>query len=84
MNPSKNSFFTTGPCGVGKTTLGKFTSTDVKIHFIDHDEMKEKSNHFPYPCSVTKLNIDNCLREYFQVEGNPDRFVFAVGGDFNL
>jgi shikimate kinase len=74
-------YFIAGPCGIGKTTLGKLLSEELKLRFIDHDEMKEKVNHYPYPCSVSKLNIAECLRESLVIEGNPNSFIFAAGGD---
>jgi hypothetical protein len=81
IKSSKNRYFLAGPCGVGKTTLGKILSTKLELHFIDHDEMKEKINRFPFPCSISNLNIDECLKESILAEGKPDGFIFAVGGD---
>ncbi len=77
----KENFLLAGPCGIGKTALGKRLSERGGLHFIDHDEMKGKINRYPFPCSLANLDLDDCLRESLLIEGNPDAFVFAVGGD---
>jgi shikimate kinase len=77
---SKERYFIAGPCGIGKTTLGKQLSAKLKLHFIDHDIMKEKVENYPFPCSIQNLNLDDCLNKSLLLEGNPNSFVFAIGG----
>ena len=70
-----------GPCGVGKTTVSRILAEKLNFSFIDHDEMKEKTSQSPFPCSVSKLDLDVCLSKSLELTGNPDAFIFAVGGD---
>jgi hypothetical protein len=78
---SKERYFFAGPCGIGKTTLGKLLSKKLGLNFIDHDEMKDKIKLNPNPCSLSYLNLDDCFRASLTVEGNPNTFIFSVGGD---
>jgi Shikimate kinase len=77
---SNERYFIAGPCCIGKTTLGKQLSAKLKLHFIDHDLMKEKVENYPFPCSIQNLNLDDCLNKSLLLAGNPNSFVFAIGG----
>ena len=81
LDLSRERYLIAGPCGIGKTTLGKLLSQKLNIRFIDHDEMKGRVNLSPSPCSASRLRLDDCLREILDLEGHPNAFVFAIGGD---
>jgi hypothetical protein len=81
LDLSTERYLIAGPCGVGKTTLGKLVSQTLGVHFIDHDEVKERVKLNPSPCSASRLMLDDCLGGILNLEGHPDAFVFAIGGD---
>lgn len=67
-----------GPCGVGKTTLGMRLAMEMDMVCIDHDEIKSKVGA---SCSVTRLDLHQCLLKGLELHGHPERFIFALGGD---
>ena len=73
-----------GPCGVGKTTVGAWLANLLLARFVDFDRLR--SQYFPAetavapsPFSVSYLDLLECLPAIrAQV---PADFVLAIGGD---
>jgi hypothetical protein len=84
QNPFKETFvgfLLSGPCGVGKTTLGMRLATKMNAACIDHDEIKGEVSASFSACSVARLDLHQCLLKGLELHGHPKRFIFALGGD---
>jgi hypothetical protein len=73
----------TGPCGVGKSTIGQAYANRRGIEFIDFDEYRavemEKVNPSISPCSVSYLDLRKCLPTRLDILSKD--FLLDIGGD---
>ena len=73
----------TGPCGVGKSTIGQSYANRKGIEFIDFDEYRavemEKARPNNSTCSVSHLDLRKCLPPLLDVLSK--NFILDIGGD---
>jgi shikimate kinase len=72
-----------GPCGVGKSTVAQSFAQGNGLVFLDLDDIREEDNSkrkFGFsPCSVSKLNLRECLPSFLNALAKE--FVLDIGGD---
>jgi len=73
-----------GPCGVGKSTIAEYFARSTGMTYLDFDELrgmdvKEGKAISPSPCSVSMLNLKDCLPT--KLEKISSSFILDIGGD---
>lgn len=73
-----------GPCGAGKSTTAQSYASRTSMAFLDFDEhrsveMSKGSLGYYSPCSVSHLNLKECLSS--KLDTIPTNFILDIGGD---
>ena len=67
-----------GPCGIGKSTIAKLIAYHKKIECLDLDELKLTGQVNRLPCSISYLNLKECLKDILDRQSHG--FVLDIGG----
>jgi shikimate kinase len=82
-NNSLMNLIISGPCGVGKSTIGEIIAERMGMVFLNLDEHRDnKMGNYPRgldPCSVSFLNLKECM--YATIDRLSTSFILDIGGD---
>ena len=65
-----------GPSGVGKSTVSNLFAQQAGMRYLDFDKIRSTKNSLP--CSLSRLNILECLSS--ELDSNSTGFVLDIGG----
>lgn len=72
-----------GPCGVGKSTIGKVLAKRIRVKYLDFDELgfvdMERRSFGISPFSIAGFNLPQCFS--IMLNNPTDRFVLDIGGE---